>query len=594
MDTLLLKMAQRASDDHSLMASVIQTHARQHQLTWPQVAAELTLEEEQLARLALCRRPNGQATAEEIRQIAAYVDMSSTDLATFIRRNGSTQAEARPLPPQPQRQRPTFTWPSFKWKTNFMFKRRSIAFALASMAFLVFAAFAFAQPSGSQATLVVSAGQATVYQGETMFLIVPRQTQNTVAAGSILTVNQGDRITLPDDSAAQLSLYDGTIVDIAGGSNLELSELVTNDKTYRVQLSLAAGRTLNRVVKLLGADDKFEVRTPSSTASVRGTIFTVAVISNTESYYAVDEGIVRVTMGGEFIDVHPGQAVMAVVGQPLTLMAQLPKDPTGAPVVQPDPQTSEQDSDADVDADADVRANTPPTRIPATATPSAPNTAVPDSRINPTPVVTGTVPGPTVTPAPGDCTGTESQPTALTLAQRYGVSYEEIMGWFCARFGFGEIDRAYALSQETGASVAQIFTMRANGMGWGQIRDILTGGNGNNGNPGGNNGNPGGNNGNPGGNNGNPGGNNGNPGGNSGNPGDNSGNPGGNSGNPGGNSGNPGGDSGNPGNNDNGGQPPTEPPSPPAGPPENPPGNGGGNGNNGNGNNGNNGNGSNK
>ncbi len=580
MDTLLLKMAQRASDDHSLMASVIQTHARQHQLTWPQVAAELTLEEEQLARLALCRRPNGQATAEEIRQIAAYVDMSSTDLAAFIRRNGSTQAEARPLPPQPQRQRPTFTWPSFKWETNFMFKRRSIAFALASIAFLVFAAFAFAQPSGSQATLVVSAGQATVYQG-TMFLIVPRQTQTTVAAGSILTVNQGDRITLPDDSAAQLSLYDGTFVDIAGGSNLELSELVTNDKTYRVQLSLAAGRTLNRVVKLLGADDKFEVRTPSSTASVRGTIFTVAVISNTESYYAVDEGIVRVTMGGEFIDVHPGQAVMAVVGQPLTLMAQTPDNQTGAPAAQPDPQTSEQDSDADVDADADVRANTPPTGIPATATPSAPNTAVPGSPINSTPVVTDTVPGPTVTPAPGTCTGTEVQPTGLTLAQRHGVSYEEIMGWFCAGFGFGTIDLAYSLSQETGTDVAVIFTMSASGMGWGQIRAQLLG-------------NPGGNNGNPGGNSGNPGGNSGNPGGNSGNPGDNSGNPGGNSGNPGGNSGNPGGNSGNPGNNDNGGQPPTEPPSPPAGPPENPPGNGGGNGNNGNGNNGNNGNGSNK
>ncbi|MBX3058208.1 MAG: FecR domain-containing protein [Anaerolineae bacterium] len=583
MNTLLLKMAQRASDDHSLMASVIQTHARQHQLTWPQVAAELTIEEEQLARLALCRRPNGQATAEEIRQIAAYVDMSSTELAAFIRRNGSTQTEARPLPPQPQpqRQRPAFAWPSFKWETNFMFKRRTIAFALASIAFLVFAAFAFAQPAGSQATLVVSAGQATVYQGETMFLIVPRQTQTTVAAGSILTVNQGDRIALPDDAAAQLSLYDGTIVDIAGGSNLELAELVTNDRTYRVQLSLAAGRTLNRVVKLLGTDDKFEVRTPSSTASVRGTIFTVAVISNTESYYAVDEGIVRVTMGGEFIDVHPGQAVMAVVGQPLTLMAQLPKDATGAPVAQPDPQTSEQDSDADADADAGTRANTPPTGIPATATPSAPNTAVPGSPINPAPVVTDTVPGPTVTPAPGTCTGTEVQPTGLTLAQRYGVSYDEIMGWFCAGFGFGTIDLAYSLSQETGADVAVIFTMSASGMGWGQIRTQLLG------NPGGNNGNPGGNNGNPGGNNGNPGGNNGNPGGNNG-------NPGGNNGNPGGNSGDPGGNSGNPGNNDNGGQPPSEPPSPPAGPPENPPGNGGGNGNDGNGNNGNNGNGSNK
>ncbi|HRQ41202.1 MAG TPA: FecR family protein [Chloroflexota bacterium] len=557
MDTLLLKMAQRASDDNSLMASVIQAHARQQELTWSQVAAELTLDEDQLARLALCRRPNGQATAEEIRQIAAYVDMSSTELAAFIRRNASTQTAARPLPaqPQPQRQRTSFAWPSFKWDTNHMFKRRTIAFALASIAFLVFAAFAFAQPSGSEATLVVSAGQATVIQGETMFLIVPRQTQTTVAAGSILTVNQGDRITIPDGSAAQLSLYDGSIVEIAGGSTLELSELVTNDKTYRVQLSLAAGRTLNRVVKLLGTDDKFEVRTPSSTASVRGTVFTVAVISNTESYIAVDEGIVRVTMGGDFIDVHPGEAVTAVVGQPLTIMGHVPGAPgnnTGDPAAQPEPQTPEQADDADADAntDAGVRPNTP-----ATATPSAPNTAVPGGPINTVPIVTGTVPGPTVTPAPSTCTGTEVQPTGLTLAQKYAVSYEEIMGWFCAGFGFGTIDLAYALSQETGAAVSIIFTMSANGMGWGQIREALLGGN----------------SGNPPGNSGDPPGNSGNPPGNSGDPPGNSGDPPGNSGDPPGNSGDPPGNSGDPPGND-----------------------GGNNGNNGNGNNGNNGNGSNK
>ncbi len=548
MDTLLLKMAQHASHDNTLMASLIQVHAQQHNLTWAQVAAELTLDEEQLTRLALCRRPNGHNTEAEVQQIAAYVDMSSAELTTFIRRTAPQMATAVPRPPKPHRRRSTFSWPTFHWETKHMFKRRTIAFALAAIAFMVFAAFAFAQPTGSEATLVVSAGQATVTQGQNLFLIVPRQTETTVATGSILTVNQGDRITVPAGSSAHLSLYDGSVVEIAGGSTLELSELITNDRTYRVQLSLAAGRTLNRVVKLLGADDAFEVRTPSSTASVRGTIFTVAVISNTESYIAVDEGIVRVTMGGEFIDVHPGEAVTAVVGQPLTIMGaagETPANPVNAPA-----------------APANLRTPEPPTATPtpvmtptATITPTATatTTLTPTATIPPTATITGTVPGPTMTPAPTDCVGADPQPTGVTLAQTYGVAYEEIMGWFCAGFGFGTIDLAYSLSQETGTNVAVIFTMNANGMGWGQIRDQLLG----------------------------------NPGGNSGNPGGNSGNPGGNSGNPGGN--------GNNGNNGNGGQPTPEPPPPPPPPPENPPGNdGGNNGNNGNGNNGNNGNGGNK
>ena len=47
------------------------------------------------------------------------------------------------------------------------------------------------------------------------------------------------------------------------------------------------------------------------------------------------------------------------------------------------------------------------------------------------------------------------------------------MGWFCAGYGFGEIDLAYGLSAETGTAVEEIFAMRQAGMGWGQIMQAL-------------------------------------------------------------------------------------------------------------------------
>jgi len=53
------------------------------------------------------------------------------------------------------------------------------------------------------------------------------------------------------------------------------------------------------------------------------------------------------------------------------------------------------------------------------------------------------------------------------------VTYDEIMGWFCQRYGFGEIDEAYSLSEETGTPVEEIFEMRASGMGWGEIKAAL-------------------------------------------------------------------------------------------------------------------------
>ncbi|TLN19056.1 FecR domain-containing protein, partial [bacterium] len=55
-----------------------------------------------------------------------------------------------------------------------------------------------------------------------------------------------------------------------------------------------------------------------------------------------------------------------------------------------------------------------------------------------TPTITGTIEG---SPTPETaCVGTERQPTGEKLALRYGVPYEEIMGWFCKHYGFGEID----------------------------------------------------------------------------------------------------------------------------------------------------------
>ena len=88
---------------------------------------------------------------------------------------------------------------------------------------------------------------------------------------------------------------------------------------------------------------------------------------------------------------------------------------------------------------------------------------------------------------------TQQQPEALRLAQRFGVTYDEIIMWFCKGFGFGEIDLAYDLSQSSGVPVSDIFSMRSSGLGWGQIKKQVNamaspvpGGSNNNGNGNGN------------------------------------------------------------------------------------------------------------
>ncbi len=108
-----------------------------------------------------------------------------------------------------------------------------------------------------------------------------------------------------------------------------------------------------------------------------------------------------------------------------------------------------------------------------TGTPTATPTGELAPEIPGTATATPIVPSSVEKPEPDQCTGADQQPTGMKLAQRYGVPYEEIMGWFCQHYGFGEIDLAYSLSQQYKKPVGDIFAMRASGLGWGEIKKAL-------------------------------------------------------------------------------------------------------------------------
>jgi hypothetical protein len=73
----------------------------------------------------------------------------------------------------------------------------------------------------------------------------------------------------------------------------------------------------------------------------------------------------------------------------------------------------------------------------------------------------------------GRCTSGAPHPKGERLAERHDVPYEEIMGWFCAGYGFGEANRAYSLSLKAGMPVEEVFAMREDGLGWGKIKKQL-------------------------------------------------------------------------------------------------------------------------
>jgi hypothetical protein len=74
---------------------------------------------------------------------------------------------------------------------------------------------------------------------------------------------------------------------------------------------LDAGEILVRVRKLLSGQSKFEIRTPTATAGVRGTIFTVKVGPGGQTQVEVLEGQVQVAASGREVSLAPGTEVDA-------------------------------------------------------------------------------------------------------------------------------------------------------------------------------------------------------------------------------------------------------------------------------------------
>jgi hypothetical protein len=234
-----------------------------------------------------------------------------------------------------------------------MTKKGFAILGLFVLIFLVLGGYVLAQPAGTEATLSVTNGQATVLRPQN-FLVFQNDQQTTLVSGDVFTVRQNDTVEVRPASSATLTMGDGTSAELFANTVVEVSELVADSSDFRVRLLLVSGKITNRVQRLLKADDLYDVQTPSSTASVRGTVFTVAVVSDQSTVFSVDEGVVAVAMSGQEVMVEAGFEVTAVTGQPLNVLPQLPaaNEPSPESETAVDGSPTQPGSEAGTESDA--------------------------------------------------------------------------------------------------------------------------------------------------------------------------------------------------------------------------------------------------
>ncbi|MEK7285349.1 MAG: FecR domain-containing protein, partial [Chloroflexota bacterium] len=122
---------------------------------------------------------------------------------------------------------------------------------------------------GASTTLTIIAGEVSIGDGSGTF--APARDGDVLQAGMVVRTGPA--------SYAILTYFEGSSVSLEPETELVIEALQANpDGSTIVGMRQRIGKTWHAVAKLLRADSKYEVRTPTGVASVRGTAFEVDVV----------------------------------------------------------------------------------------------------------------------------------------------------------------------------------------------------------------------------------------------------------------------------------------------------------------------------
>ena len=118
------------------------------------------------------------------------------------------------------------------------------------------------------------------------------------------TLEAGDVVRTGDDGRAEIEYFDGSVTRLDASTVFgleELSSIEDQPGSRVIEVSQQEGRTFQRVTEITGSESRFDVETPTATASVRGTLFDIQI---------EDDGTIRVLV---LPDDEPGTSEVVVV-----------------------------------------------------------------------------------------------------------------------------------------------------------------------------------------------------------------------------------------------------------------------------------------
>jgi hypothetical protein len=130
------------------------------------------------------------------------------------------------------------------------------------------------------------------------------------------TLLTGDNIKTDADATATITFFDGSTIDLNGGTEISLDELLAKSATTpkTIKIGQKIGETGSSIIKLVDPASRYEIDTQSGVAAVRGSKMVVQVVSDgTTSVYNV-EGAISFTAQGQEVKIPTGSVSTAKPG----------------------------------------------------------------------------------------------------------------------------------------------------------------------------------------------------------------------------------------------------------------------------------------
>lgn len=143
------------------------------------------------------------------------------------------------------------------------------------------------------------------------------------------TLASGDQVRTDANGRGFLTFFDGSTVEVEPGAQLTVQEVQRGgDGSVVIRVEQTLGRAWINVQKFTNPNSRFEVKTPSQTAVVRGTAFMITVALDGTTTVETLDGTVVVQAQGVQQTVAAGQQTTVVTGQAPPPAQPIPPTPT--------------------------------------------------------------------------------------------------------------------------------------------------------------------------------------------------------------------------------------------------------------------------